>query len=67
MICEYRMLIVQLSYQIAVYRVELKINPAKFGDTCPVRADGLTIGCLGQWAERGRENSNMQEFFRTTL
>ena len=44
-----------------------KIVPAKFGDTCSVRADGLCIGCLGQWAERGRENSNMQEFFRTTL
>ena len=44
-----------------------KKNPAKFGDTCSVRADGLCIGCLGQYAERGRENSNMQEFFRTTL
>ena len=44
-----------------------KKNPAKFSDTCSVRADGLCIGCLGQWAERGRENSNMQEFFRTTL
>ena len=41
--------------------------PAKFGDTCSVRADGLCNGCLGQWAERGREYSNMQEFFRTTL
>ena len=44
-----------------------KKSPAKFGDTCSVRADGLCIGCLGQWAERGREYSNMQEFFRTTL
>ena len=41
--------------------------PAKFGDTCSVRADGLCIGCLNQWAGRGRENSNMQEFFCTTL
>ena len=41
--------------------------PAKFSDTCSVRADGLCIGCLGQWAERWRDNSNMQEFFRTTL
>ena len=41
--------------------------PAKFGDTCSVRADGLCNGCLGQWAERGREYSNMQEFFSTTL
>ena len=30
--------------------------PAKFGDTCSVRAEGLCIGCLGQWAERGWEN-----------
>ena len=44
-----------------------KKNPAKFGDTSSVRADGLCIGCLGQWAERGREDSNMQEFFCTTL
>ena len=41
--------------------------PAKFSDTCSVRADGLCIGCLGQWAERWQDNSNMQEFFRTTL
>ena len=38
-----------------------------FGEQSSVRADGLCIGCLGQWAEGGRENSNMQEFFRTTL
>ena len=49
-----------------MYRVEQK-NPAKFSDTCSVRADGLCIGCLCQWAERGREYSNMQEFFCTTL
>ena len=41
--------------------------PAKFGDTCSVRADWLCIGCIGQWAEGGRDNSNTQEFFRTTL
>ena len=29
--------------------------PAKFADTCYVRADRLCIGCLGQWAERGRK------------
>ena len=40
--------------------------PAKFGVESSVKADGLCIGCLGQWAERGREDSNMQEFFRTT-
>ena len=49
------------------YTGSSKKNPAKFGDSCSVRADGLCIGCLGQWAERGREDSNMQEFFCTTL
>ena len=44
------------------YRVEQK-NLAKFSDTCSVRADGLCIGCLGHWAERGREDSNVHEFF----
>ena len=44
-----------------------KKNPAKFGDTCSIRADELCIGCLGQWVERGRENLNMQELFGTTL
>ena len=48
-------------FLVIAYRVEevqgrAKKNPAKFGDTCSVRADGLCIGCLGQWAERGREN-----------
>ena len=42
-------------------------NPAKFSDTYSFTADGLCIGCLGQWAETGRENSNMQESFCTTL
>ena len=37
--------------------------PAKLSDTCSVRADGLCIGCLSHWAERGQENLNMQEFF----
>ena len=44
-----------------------KKNPAKFGDTFSVRADELSIGCLVQWAERGQQFSNMQEFFCTTL
>ena len=44
-----------------------KKNPPKFSDTCSVRADGQFIGCLGHWAERGREDSNMIEFFCTTL
>ena len=38
-------------------------NPAKFGDTCSVRAEGLCIGCLGQWAERGREIKTCRNFF----
>ena len=37
--------------------------PAKFGEESFVKADGLCIGCISQW----RENSNMQEFFCTTL
>ena len=41
--------------------------PAKFGEESSVKADGLCIGCLSQWAEVGRENSNMQEFFCMTL
>ena len=36
--------------------------PAKFGEESSVKADGLCIGCLSQWAEVGRENSNMQGF-----
>ena len=41
---------------LVTYTGSNKKNPAKFGDTCSVRANGLCIGCLGQWAERGREN-----------
>ena len=44
-----------------------KKNFAKFCHTCSVRADGLFIGCLGHWAERGREDSNMHEIFCSTL
>ena len=40
-----------------------KKNPAKFGDTSSVRADGQCIGCLGQLAERGRENSKHAGIF----
>ena len=51
-------------YILALLQTGLsKKIPAKFSDSCSVRADGLCIGCLGQWAERGREDSNMQEFF----
>ena len=41
--------------------------PPKFGEESSVKAQRLCIGCLSQWAEVGRENSNMQEFFSTTL
>ena len=37
-------------------------NLAKFSEGASVWADGLCIGCLGQWAEVKRENSNMQDF-----
>ena len=49
-----------------IYSVEKK-NQAKFSDTCSVRADGLCIGCprLVGWRLAG--NSNMLEFFCTTL
>ena len=45
-----------------IYRVEQK-NPAKFVDTCSVRADRLCIGCLGQQAERGWEIQTCRNFF----
>ena len=41
--------------------------PAKFGEESSVKADGLCIGCPSQLAEVGRKNSNMQDFFCTTL
>ena len=49
-----------------LYRVE-QINPAKFSDTCSMRADGLCIGSprLVGWRKAG--NSNLQELFCTTL
>ena len=34
-------------------------------ETLYIRADGLCIGFLGQWAER--EQENIHDFFRTTL
>ena len=39
----------------------------KFGEESSVKVDGLCIGCISQWAEVERENSNMLEFFCTTL
>ena len=38
-----------------------------FDDMRSITADGLCIGWLGQWEDRGQENSNMQEFFCMTL
>ena len=42
-------------------------NLAKFSDTCSVRADGLCIGSPRLVGGRKVGNSNMQEFFCTTL
>ena len=44
-----------------------KKNQAKFSDTCSVRADGLCIGCPRLVGRRKAANSNMLEFFCTTL
>ena len=44
-----------------------KKNQAKFSDTCSVRADGLRVGSPWQVGERKAGNSNMEEFFCTTL
>ena len=41
--------------------------PAKFSDTCSVRADGLCIGCPQLVGRRKAGNSNMQELFCSTL
>ena len=40
--------------------------PAKFGDTCSVKADWLCmcIGCLGQWEEGGKIQTCMNFFAR---
>merc|ERR1712117_876655 len=48
------------------YRVEQKV-PAKFSDTCSVRADGLCIGCPKLVGSSKAGNSNMQELFCSTL
>ena len=40
-----------------------KKNPAKFSDTCSVRAEGLCIGCLKLVGSRKAAISNMQELF----
>ena len=45
------------------YRIKQKKSLAKFSDICSVRADGLCIGYLGQWTERGRQNLNVHDFF----
>ena len=43
-----------------------KLVPAYFSKESSVWADGLCIGCLGQWAAVRWENANMQEFICTT-
>ena len=52
---------------VAKYRVEQKKTLAKFSDTCSVMADGLCIGSPRLVGGRKAGNSNMQEFFCTTL
>ena len=49
-----------------IYRVEQK-NLAKFSDTCSVRADWLCIGSPRLVGGGKAGNSNVQEFFCTTL
>ena len=49
-----------------VYRFEQK-NLAKFSDTCSVRADGLCFSSPMLVGGRKAGNSNVQEFFCTTL
>ena len=57
--------------QTSEFRLNLqgraKKVPVKFCEESSVWADGLSIGCLGQWAAARRGNSNMQVFFCTTL
>ena len=48
------------------YRVKQK-NLAKVSDTCSVRADWLCIGCPRLVGGVKAGNSNMQDFFCTTL
>ena len=49
------------------YRVEQKKVPAKFSDTCSARADRLCIGWPKLVVCRKAGNSNMQEFYFSTL
>ena len=44
-----------------------KKNPAKFSDTCSFRAHGLCNGSPKLVGSREARNSNMQDFFCTTL
>ena len=46
-------------------KVPVKIR--KFRQKSSVLANGLCIGCLGEWAANGRKYSSMQESFYTTL
>ena len=52
---------------ILIYGVEQKKTIAKFCNTCSVRADGLCISSPRLVGGRKAGNSNMQDFFCTTL
>ena len=68
LICrELQATLVQFSSMLCIFTGLCEKVPSKFSEESSVKADGLCIGCLSQWAEVGRENSNMQEFFCTTL
>ena len=56
-----------LSFSNNRYTGLSKKVPAKFSDTCSVRADGLCIGSPRLVGGRKAGNSNVQEFFCTTL
>ena len=51
----------------STYTGSRKKNPAKFSDTCSVRADGLCNGCPQLVGSSKAGNSNMQELFCSTL
>ena len=51
----------------SVFRVKQKKNLAEFNDTHSVRADWLCISSPRLVGGRKAGNSNMQEFFCTTL
>ena len=44
-----------------------KRNLVKFSEEGSVWANSICIGCLSEWAEAERENSNVLEFFCSTM